>query len=126
MKNEFAPASTQAGNPWTRFWFTPIPITGMKVLRVLSGLLFLAWLLSFLGHQGEFFSLNGFFDKPAYEETLPPQQPAETSCARCRICCSRASRWPCRLAGRSSIVSCEGTSDLAFTGPHVLGPLDRS
>src|SRR5271155_5284006 len=77
VKNEFAPASTQAGNPWTRFWFTPIPITGMKVMRVLSGLLFLAWLLSFLGHQSEFFSLNGFFDEPAYKETLRRQRLAE-------------------------------------------------
>jgi hypothetical protein len=77
VKNDLTSASILAGNPWTRFWFTPTPITGMKVVRVLSGLLFCAWLLSFLGHQAELFSLNGFFDDPAYKETIRRQRLAE-------------------------------------------------
>jgi hypothetical protein len=47
---------------WNRFWFAPIPTTGFTVLRVMSGLLFAFWLLSFLGHQDGFFSLNGWID----------------------------------------------------------------
>ena len=56
------------GNAWTRFWFTPIPTTGLRVLRVLSGLLFCVWLLSFLGHQEAFFSLNGWLDAQGYSD----------------------------------------------------------
>ncbi len=70
-------AEKPAGNVWTRFWFTPIPITGMKMLRVASGLLFCFWLLSFVGHQAELFSLNGWFDEAAYKETLRRQRLAE-------------------------------------------------
>ena len=77
MKNNPSAEQASAGNGWTRFWFTPTPITGMKVLRVLSGLLFCFWLLSFLGHQAEFFSLNGWFDEAAYKETLRRQRLAE-------------------------------------------------
>jgi hypothetical protein len=36
-------------------------------------LLFIAWLLSFLGHQAEFFSLNGWFDVEAYREVQRTQ-----------------------------------------------------
>ena len=56
-----------SGSLWSRFWFTPIPTTGLQVLRVLSGLLFSFWLLSFLGHQEGFFSLTGWFDLQGYE-----------------------------------------------------------
>src|SRR5207247_1419906 len=56
------------GNAWSRFWFSPVPTTGLQFLRVASGLLFCAWLLAFLGHQAEFFSLSGFFDTRAYQQ----------------------------------------------------------
>jgi hypothetical protein len=72
-----APAPIAIGNAWTRFWFTPIPTTGMQVLRIASGLLFCAWLLSFVGHQKELFSLNGWFDKTAYEEVIVRQRAIE-------------------------------------------------
>jgi hypothetical protein len=65
------------GNAWVRFWFTPTPITGMKVLRVASGILFCAWLLSFLGHQREFFSLNGWFDRQSYQDVVRRQHEIE-------------------------------------------------
>ncbi len=58
----------EAGNAWTRFWFTPAPTTGLHALRVLAGVLFCAWLLSFMGHERAFFSLDGWFDKEAYQE----------------------------------------------------------
>jgi hypothetical protein len=66
-----------SGNAWSRFWFAPIPTTGFTVLRVLSGLLFAFWLLSFLGHQDGFFSLAGFLDLKGFgaaqrqQEALP-------------------------------------------------------
>jgi len=65
-----APAAEalQPSNAWTRFWFTAISTTGMQCLRIGSGLLFLAWLLSFAGHQVELFSLNGWLDRKALEE----------------------------------------------------------
>ncbi|HZZ76896.1 MAG TPA: hypothetical protein VFE62_00160 [Gemmataceae bacterium] len=66
MNNDRSPIA--AGNAWTRFWFTPTPITGMTALRIASGLLFLVWLLSFVGHQNELFSLNGWFDESAYRQ----------------------------------------------------------
>jgi hypothetical protein len=65
------------GNAWMRFWFTPTPTTGMQVLRVASGLLFCVWLLSFVGHQKELFSLNGWFDKKAYEQVVGRQREIE-------------------------------------------------
>ncbi len=53
---------------WSRFWFTPTPTTGYQALRVLSGLLFCCWLLSFLGHQDGFFSFRGWVDLPSFQE----------------------------------------------------------
>lgn len=69
MKSDRSASDLPApGNAWTRFWFTPIPTTGLRVTRILSGLLFCAWLLSFLGHQTEFFSLNGWLDARGYQD----------------------------------------------------------
>lgn len=64
-----------APGAWSRFWFTPIPTTGLAVVRVLSGSLFAFWLLSFLGHQADIFSLNGFFDMRALAEAQRQQAP---------------------------------------------------
>jgi hypothetical protein len=63
-----AAGAVQPSNAWTRFWFTPTSTTGMQCLRFGSGLLFLAWLVSFVGHQVELFSLNGWLDRKALEE----------------------------------------------------------
>lgn len=78
MRDPDSDAVELPGNAWTRFWFTPIPTTGLHCLRVLSGLLFCAWLLSFLGHQAEFFSLNGWMDAEAYREVQELQRQPET------------------------------------------------
>lgn len=61
---------------WNRFWFTPADPTALHVVRVLTGLLFLFWLLPFAGSVAEFFSFQGWFDKEAYLEMsrLPPDQ----------------------------------------------------
>jgi hypothetical protein len=68
-------AGPQEPNAWSRFWFTPTPLTGLRCLRFLSGLLFLAWLLSFVGHQAEFFSLSGFMDLAAIREARRQTEP---------------------------------------------------
>src|SRR5262249_49058393 len=68
------PLASSWRGAWTRFWFTPIPTTGLHCLRVLSGLLFFAWLFSFAGHQESFFSLNGWFDREAHDVVLRRQQ----------------------------------------------------
>jgi hypothetical protein len=51
-----------------RFWFTPTDPLGLHVLRVLAGLLFLAWLLPFAGELTELFGLQGIVDRQAYVE----------------------------------------------------------
>jgi hypothetical protein len=51
---------------WTTFWFAAVDPVGLHVLRVLAGLLFLAWLLPFMGHEQAFFGTQGWFDLEAY------------------------------------------------------------
>jgi len=41
---------------------------GLHCLRILSGLLFLSWLLPLTGHQAELFGLNGWLDAQGYRE----------------------------------------------------------
>ncbi len=53
---------------WVRFWFTPADPIGLHVVRVLAGLLFLAWLLPLAGHIDALYGLNGWFDQQAYAE----------------------------------------------------------
>jgi hypothetical protein len=53
---------------WNRFWFTAVDPIGLHTLRVLSGLLFLVWIVAFVGHQEAFFGLQGWFDEQAYRE----------------------------------------------------------
>jgi hypothetical protein len=64
-------------NAWTRFWFTPIAPLGLRCLRFLAGLLFFVWLASFLGHQVELFSMNGWMDLRAIGEVRRLTQDAE-------------------------------------------------
>jgi hypothetical protein len=51
-----------------RFWFTPADPVGLHVLRLLTGLLLLAWLLPFAGHLDSLFGLQGWFDQRAYAQ----------------------------------------------------------
>lgn len=63
---------------WVRFWFTPADPISLHVIRILSGVLFLLWLLSAAGHQNALFGLGGWFDAQAYREaaSLPGGAPA--------------------------------------------------
>jgi hypothetical protein len=73
---------------WARFWFTPGDPVGLNVLRVLAGLLFLGWLLSFMGRQGEFFGPDGWFDLQAVKEgsQLPDGMPAPAGWSLVQLC----------------------------------------
>lgn len=53
---------------WTSFWFTPRDPAGLHALRLVSGLLFLTWLLTLAGQRQAFFGLDGWFDRQAYRE----------------------------------------------------------
>ncbi len=53
---------------WGRFWFNPVDPLPLHLLRVLTGLLVLSWLLGFAGHQDEFYGLKGWIDRQAYRD----------------------------------------------------------
>jgi hypothetical protein len=62
---------------WVRFWFSSIDPVGLHILRVLTGILFLVWLLPLAGQPDALFGLGGWYDLRAYEDTarlpmLPP------------------------------------------------------
>jgi hypothetical protein len=61
-----------------RFWFAPTDPAGLHAVRVLAGLLFLAWLLPFAGQEAALFGPQGWFDTQAYREAahLPDGPPA--------------------------------------------------
>jgi hypothetical protein len=63
------------GSRWGRFWFSSAEPAQLHLLRLLAGLLFLAWMLSFAGHQEALLSLGGWFDRQAYVEASR-QEPA--------------------------------------------------
>ena len=48
---------------WSAFWFTPRDPLGLHAVRVLAGLLFLAWLLAFAGQHDALFGMRGWFDR---------------------------------------------------------------
>jgi hypothetical protein len=62
---------------WVRFWFTPAYPVSLHAVRLLAGLLFLAWLLPFAGHLDSLFGRQGWFDQEAYAEAsrLPDGSP---------------------------------------------------
>jgi hypothetical protein len=75
---------------WTRFWFTAIPPLGLHWVRVLSGLLFLGWLLPFAGHQTEIFGQTGWLDQAGLIEVVrfpaPGGAPASTGWSLLFLC----------------------------------------
>src|SRR5262249_8009376 len=77
--SELAPPTTTGPmRAWTRFWFTPTDPVGLHVVRLVAGLVFLAWLVPLAGHVDALFGLDGWFDRQAYREAAhiaggPPQ-----------------------------------------------------
>jgi hypothetical protein len=59
---------TTRWSAWTSFWFAGIDPVGLHILRLLAGLLVLAWLAGFAGYQQELFGLQGWFDEQAFRE----------------------------------------------------------
>lgn len=53
---------------WVRFWFTPSNPLGLHVIRMLTGVLLLAWLLPLAGSLDSLFGMQGWFDEQAYKE----------------------------------------------------------
>jgi hypothetical protein len=78
--NHVAPDLKRTGlaRRWQDFWFTPADPAGLHVTRILCGLLFAFWLLTYAGHVADFFGLGGWFDVQAYRETarMPGGPPA--------------------------------------------------
>lgn len=74
--------ATSSGSPvraWVDFWFTPTDPRGMHAVRVLTGLLLLAWLVPLAGELEAFFGLNGWFDRQAYYEAARLPEAARPS-----------------------------------------------
>ncbi len=62
------PVQIWAVRVWIDFWFRPIDPVGLHALRVLSGVLFIAWLLPLFGNIEALFGLQGWFDQQAYRD----------------------------------------------------------
>ncbi|HEX3315822.1 MAG TPA: hypothetical protein VHR72_13055 [Gemmataceae bacterium] len=63
-----APWWSRFSQAWTGFWLTPASPVPLHVVRVLAGLLFLAWLVPLASGYAGFFGVDGWFDKAAYIE----------------------------------------------------------
>ncbi len=59
---------------WVDFWFAPTDPIGLHVVRLLSGLLFIGWLLPFAGDLQAFFSLRGWIDLEAARDPVRAQE----------------------------------------------------
>lgn len=62
------PADSWAVRAWIDFWFRAIDPVGLHALRILTGVLLIAWLLPFFGNTVALFGLEGWFDQQAYRE----------------------------------------------------------
>ncbi len=60
--------STGPLQAWTRFWFAPTHPLGLHLVRLLTGILLLAWLLPLASDVQSFFGPNGLFDRRAFVE----------------------------------------------------------
>lgn len=68
LEKPSAPPAGGLVGSWVRFWFTPVDPVGLHAVRLLAGLLFLAWLLPLAGNLDSLFGLQGWFDEKAYVE----------------------------------------------------------
>ena len=71
--------SRTARRSWVDFWFSPIDPRGMHGIRVLAGVLFIAWLLPFAGQLDAMFGLDGWFDQQAYRDAARLPEESETA-----------------------------------------------
>lgn len=52
---------------WNRFWFRPVSPLGLHVIRLLTGLLVVGWLLGYATTYHELLGTDGWFDAEAYQ-----------------------------------------------------------
>jgi hypothetical protein len=75
---------------WVRFWFTPVDPVGLHAVRLLAGILFIAWLLPFAGQLDALFGLDGWFDLQAYgaagRPDVAPAQPVSWNWSLLYLC----------------------------------------
>lgn len=94
-RQAMAPSATREGfvRSWVCFWFTPADPIGLHCVRVLAGLLFLAWLLPFANQLDALFGLEGWFDRRAFSEAarLPGWQTEPLSWSLVYLCGSNSS-----------------------------------
>lgn len=64
-----AAGSAAETGSWAQFWFRPIDPAALDGVRIVAGVLLLAWLASFAGQYPAFFGLNGWFDARAFVES---------------------------------------------------------
>jgi hypothetical protein len=55
---------------WTRFWFAPSDPLALHVVRVLTGVLLLVWLVPLAGNVDSLFGLQGLFDQQARADAM--------------------------------------------------------
>jgi hypothetical protein len=58
----------ESTSAWSRFWLQPVPVTGLHILRIVAGFMFIAWLLPFAGNVEDLFSMQGWVDRQALLE----------------------------------------------------------
>lgn len=71
-----APSSGGLIQSWCRFWFTPADPLALHIVRVLAGLLFLAWLLPLASQRDSLFGLQGWLGQSTIRQVsqLPDDQ----------------------------------------------------
>src|SRR5437016_4204378 len=57
----------ESTNPWVRFWFRATHPVPLHIVRVLTGLVLISWLLPFAGQVDAFYGQGGWFDVEAYK-----------------------------------------------------------
>lgn len=57
-------------HPWLRFWFAPADAIGLHLLRVMTGLLLLLWLLPLAGDAYALYSLGGYINSEVLQAQM--------------------------------------------------------
>ena len=72
LKQYFRDLSTQFGNGWNRFWFTPASAAPLGLIRLVTGLIALFWYLNFYPDLQFFFGPDGIIDLQTLDQWRGP------------------------------------------------------
>ena len=72
LQNYFSDLSSQFGNGWNRFWFTPASPAPLGLVRLVMGIVAIRWYLSFYPDLQFFFGPNGIIDAQTVEQWRGP------------------------------------------------------